>query len=155
KGIFADLRIPYEPIKWSTDVSVREADELSKQTRVTQLINSFRVRGHLMADIDPLEYVQRTHPDLEIEQHGLSFWDLDREFVTGGFGGKRSALLRDILGVLRDSYCRTIGVEYMHIADPAQRQWFQSHLEVPYVKPTHDEQMRILRKLNEAEAFET
>ncbi|SFS15814.1 2-oxoglutarate dehydrogenase E1 component [Agrococcus baldri] len=155
KGIFADLRIPYEPIKWSTDVSVREADELSKQTRVTQLINSYRVRGHLMADIDPLEYVQRTHPDLEIEQHGLSFWDLDREFVTGGFGGKRSALLRDILGVLRDSYCRTIGIEYMHIADPAQRQWFQSHLEVPYVKPTHDEQMRILRKLNEAEAFET
>ncbi|WP_405218135.1 multifunctional oxoglutarate decarboxylase/oxoglutarate dehydrogenase thiamine pyrophosphate-binding subunit/dihydrolipoyllysine-residue succinyltransferase subunit [Agrococcus sp. Ld7] len=155
KGIFADLRIPYEPIKWATDVAVREADELSKQTRVTQLINSFRVRGHLMADIDPLEYVQRTHPDLEIEQHGLSFWDLDREFVTGGFGGKRSALLRDILGVLRDSYCRTIGVEYMHVADPAQRQWFQSHLEVPYVKPTHDEQMRILRKLNEAEAFET
>ena len=155
KGIFADLRIPYEPIKWSTDVAVREADELSKQTRVMHLINSFRVRGHLMADIDPLEYVQRTHPDLEIEQHGLSFWDLDREFVTGGFGGKRSALLRDILGVLRDSYCRTIGVEYMHIADPAQRQWFQSHLEVPYVKPTHDEQMRILRKLNEAEAFET
>ena len=155
KNIFADLRIPYEPIKWSTDVSVREADELSKQTRVTTLINSFRVRGHLMADIDPLEYVQRTHPDLEIEQHGLSFWDLDREFVTGGFGGKRSALLRDILGVLRDSYCRTIGVEYMHIADPSQRQWFQSHLEVPYVKPTHDEQMRILRKLNEAEAFET
>lgn len=155
RGIFADLRIPYEPIKWSTDVSVRAADELSKQTRVTQLINSFRVRGHLMADIDPLEYVQRTHPDLEIEQHGLSFWDLDREFVTGGFGGKRSALLRDILGVLRDSYCRTTGIEYMHIADPAQRQWFQSHLEVPYVKPTHDEQMRILRKLNEAEAFET
>ncbi len=154
-GIFADLRIPYEPIKWATDVSVRAADELSKQTRVTQLINAYRVRGHLMADIDPLEYVQRTHPDLEIEQHGLSFWDLDREFVTGGFGGKRSALLRDILGVLRDSYCRTTGIEYMHIADPAQRQWFQSHLEVPYVKPTHDEQMRILRKLNEAEAFET
>ena len=155
RGISADLRIPYEPIKWSTDVSVRESDELSKQTRVAQLIDQFRVRGHLMADIDPLEYMQRTHPDLEIEQHGLSFWDLDREFVTGGFGGKRSALLRDILGVLRDSYCRTIGIEYMHIPDPAQRQWFQSHLEVPYVKPTHDEQMRILRKLNEAEAFET
>lgn len=155
RSIFADLRIPYEPIKWSTDVSVRSADELSKQTRVAQLINAFRVRGHLMADIDPLEYVQRTHPDLEIEQHGLSFWDLDREFVTGGFGGKRQALLRDVLGVLRDTYCRTIGIEYMHISDPAQRQWFQSHLEVPYVKPTHDEQMRILRKLNEAEAFET
>ncbi|WP_144718714.1 multifunctional oxoglutarate decarboxylase/oxoglutarate dehydrogenase thiamine pyrophosphate-binding subunit/dihydrolipoyllysine-residue succinyltransferase subunit [Agrococcus jejuensis] len=154
-GIFADLRIPYKPIAWAQDVSVHESDELSKQTRVAQLINSYRVRGHLMADIDPLEYVQRTHPDLEIEQHGLSFWDLDRDFVTGGFGGRRSAQLRDVLGVLRDTYCRTMGVEYMHIADPAQRKWFQDHLEVPYVKPTHDEQMRILRKLNEAEAFET
>ena len=155
RSIFADLRIPYQPILWSTDVTVDAATELSKQTRVSQLINSYRTNGHLMADIDPLEYVQRTHPDLEIEHHGLSFWDLDREFVVGGFGGKRQALLRDVLGVLRDTYCRTIGVEYMHISDPAQREWLQSHLEVPYVKPTHDEQMRILGKLNQAEAFET
>ncbi|MGO3648753.1 multifunctional oxoglutarate decarboxylase/oxoglutarate dehydrogenase thiamine pyrophosphate-binding subunit/dihydrolipoyllysine-residue succinyltransferase subunit [Agrococcus casei] len=155
REIFADLRIPYQPILWSTDVTVNSATELSKQTRVSQLINAYRTNGHLMADIDPLEYVQRTHPDLEIEHHGLSFWDLDREFVVGGFGGKRQALLRDILGVLRDTYCRTIGVEYMHISDPAQREWLQSHLEVPYVKPTHDEQMRILGKLNQAEAFET
>ncbi|WP_430592629.1 multifunctional oxoglutarate decarboxylase/oxoglutarate dehydrogenase thiamine pyrophosphate-binding subunit/dihydrolipoyllysine-residue succinyltransferase subunit [Humidisolicoccus flavus] len=153
--IFADLRIPYEPIKWSTDVAVHEAEEVSKATRVAHLVNAYRVRGHLMSDVDPLEYVQRTHPDLEIEQHGLSFWDLDREFVTGGFGGRRSALLRDVLGVLRDTYCRTVSVEYMHISDPSQRQWFQDRLEVPYVKPTHDEQMRILAKLNEAEAFET
>ena len=155
REIFADLRIPYQPILWSTDVTVNESTELSKQTRVSQLINAYRTNGHLMADIDPLEYVQRTHPDLEIEHHGLSFWDLDREFVVGGFGGKRQALLRDVLGVLRDTYCRTIGVEYMHISDPAQREWLQSHLEVPYVKPTHDEQMRILGKLNQAEAFET
>ena len=120
-----------------------------------ELINSFRVRGHLMADIDPLEYRQRSHPDLDIASHGLTFWDLDREFVTGGFGGKRAALLRDILGVLRDTYCRTVGIEYMHIQDPEQRRWFQERLEKPYVKPTHDEQLRILGKLNEAEAFET
>ena len=155
RNIFADLRIPYQPILWSQDVMVNAATELSKQTRVSQLINAYRTNGHLMADIDPLEYVQRTHPDLEIEHHGLSFWDLDREFVVGGFGGKRQALLRDVLGVLRDTYCRTIGVEYMHISDPAQREWLQAHLEVPYVKPTHDEQMRILGKLNQAEAFET
>jgi 2-oxoglutarate dehydrogenase E1 component len=122
---------------------------------VQELINSYRVRGHLMADIDPLEYVQRTHPDLEIESHGLTFWDLDREFVTGGFGGKRTMKLRDILGVLRDSYCRTIGVEYMHIQDPAQRKWFQDNVEVKYQKPSHDEQLRVLDKLNQAEAFET
>ncbi|MFE6995237.1 multifunctional oxoglutarate decarboxylase/oxoglutarate dehydrogenase thiamine pyrophosphate-binding subunit/dihydrolipoyllysine-residue succinyltransferase subunit [Microbacterium sp. NPDC057659] len=153
--IFAALRIPYAPIRWNSDISIDLAERVDKQSRVQELINSFRVRGHLMADIDPLEYVQRTHPDLEIENHGLTFWDLDREFITGGFGGKRQMKLRDILGVLRDSYCRTVGIEYMHIQDPEQRRWFQEKLEVKYVKPGHDEQLRVLRKLNEGEAFET
>ncbi|MCP2031739.1 2-oxoglutarate dehydrogenase E1 component [Okibacterium sp. HSC-33S16] len=153
--IFAALRIPYDPVHWAPDISVDLSDTVSKTARVQELINSFRVRGHLMADVDPLEYVQRSHPDLDILNHGLTFWDLDREFVTGGFGDKRQAKLRDILGLLRDSYCRTIGLEYMHIQDPAQRKWIQEKVERPYAKPTHDEQMRILGKLNEAEAFET
>ena len=153
--IFSGLRIPYAPIHWAADINVDLAERVDKQARVQELINSYRVRGHLMADIDPLEYVQRTHPDLEIESHGLTFWDLDREFVTGGFGGKRIMRLREILGVLRDSYCRTIGIEYMHIQDPEQRTWFQDHVELKYQKPGHDEQLRILSKLNEAEAFET
>src|SRR6187402_392110 len=123
EGIFADLRIPYDPIHWASDIHVDLANQVGKTGRVQELINSFRVRGHLMADIDPLEYKQRTHPDLDISSHGLTFWDLDREFVTGGFGGKRAALLREILGILRDSYCRTIGIEYMHIQDPEQRRW--------------------------------
>ncbi|WJM14958.1 multifunctional oxoglutarate decarboxylase/oxoglutarate dehydrogenase thiamine pyrophosphate-binding subunit/dihydrolipoyllysine-residue succinyltransferase subunit [Microbacterium arborescens] len=153
--IFAALRIPYAPIQWSTDINVDLAERVDKTARVQELINSYRVRGHLMADIDPLEYRQRTHPDLEIEQHGLTFWDLDREFVTGGFGSKRVMKLREILGVLRDSYCRTIGIEYMHIQDPDQRKWFQDNVEVKYQKPGHAEQLRILGKLNQAEAFET
>ncbi|MGK0741019.1 multifunctional oxoglutarate decarboxylase/oxoglutarate dehydrogenase thiamine pyrophosphate-binding subunit/dihydrolipoyllysine-residue succinyltransferase subunit [Leucobacter sp. Z1108] len=153
--IFAALRIPYKPVQWASDIHVDVSGQVDKSARVQELINSFRVRGHLMADIDPLEYVQRTHPDLEIENHGLTFWDLDREFVTGGIGGKRTMRLRDILGVLRDSYCRKIGIEYMHIQDPEQRAWFREQIEVPYAKPGHDEQMRILEKLNEAEAFET
>jgi len=155
EDIFSALRIPYDPIHWAADINVDLADAVSKTARVQELINSFRVRGHLMADVDPLEYRQRSHPDLDISSHGLTFWDLDREFVVGGFAGRRAMLLRDILGVLRDSYCRTVGIEYMHIQDPAQRRWFQEHLEKPYEKPTHDEQMRILAKLNEAEAFET
>jgi len=155
EDIFAALRIPYDPIHWAPDISVDLSDNINKTARVQELINSFRVRGHLMADIDPLEYKQRSHPDLDIASHGLTFWDLDREFVTGGFGDKRQAKLRDILGVLRDSYCRTIGLEYMHIQDPAQRRWIQEKVERPYAKPTHDEQLRILGKLNEAEAFET
>jgi 2-oxoglutarate dehydrogenase E1 component len=153
--LFAALRIPYSPIRWGKDIHVDLSERIDKAARVHELINAFRVRGHLMADIDPLEYVQRTHPDLEIESHGLTFWDLDREFVTAGFGGKRVMKLRDVLGVLRDSYCRTIGLEYMHIQDPVQRKWFQNNVEVKYTKPGHDEQLRILSKLNEAEAFET
>jgi 2-oxoglutarate dehydrogenase E1 component len=155
EDIFAELRIPYAPIRWNSDINVDVAERIDKTARVQELINSYRVRGHLMADIDPLEYKQRTHPDLEIESHGLTFWDLDREFVTNGFGGKRTMKLREVLGVLRDSYCRTIGIEYMHIQDPEQRAWFQQNLEVKYTKPGHDEQLRILSKLNEAEAFET
>jgi 2-oxoglutarate decarboxylase len=155
ENIFAALRIPYDPIHWAEDINVDLSDHVSKTARVQELINSFRVRGHLMADTDPLEYRQRSHPDLEIGNHGLTFWDLDREFVVGGFAGKRSALLREVLGVLRDSYCRTVGIEYMHIQDPEQRAWFQRRLELPYQKPTKDEQLRIMAKLNEAEAFET
>ena len=155
EDIFAELRLPYEPIRWAPDISVDIASAIDKTARVQELINSFRVRGHMMADTDPLEYTQRSHPDLDIASHGLTFWDLDREFVTGGFGDKRTMLLRDILGILRDSYCRTIGIEYMHIQDPVQRKWIQNEVERSYEKPTHDEQMRILGKLNEGEAFET
>nr|WP_218869120.1 multifunctional oxoglutarate decarboxylase/oxoglutarate dehydrogenase thiamine pyrophosphate-binding subunit/dihydrolipoyllysine-residue succinyltransferase subunit [Leifsonia psychrotolerans] len=155
EDIFSALRIPYDPIHWAPDISVDLASAVDKTARVQELINAYRVRGHLMADIDPLEYVQRSHPDLDISSHGLTFWDLDREFVTGGFGERRRMPLRDILGVLRDSYCRTTGIEYMHIQDPAQRKWVQEKIEKAYEKPTHDEQMRILGKLNEAEAFET
>ncbi|ROS73102.1 2-oxoglutarate dehydrogenase E1 component [Curtobacterium sp. PhB130] len=155
EGIFSALRIPYKPIQWANDINVDLAHRVGKTARVQELINSFRVRGHLMADVDPLEYRQRTHPDLEIESHGLTFWDLDREFVTGGLAGTTTAPLRDILGVLRDAYCRTVGIEYMHIQDPEQRRWVQSRIEVPYSKPSKEEQLRVLGKLNEAEAFET
>ncbi|WP_298226785.1 multifunctional oxoglutarate decarboxylase/oxoglutarate dehydrogenase thiamine pyrophosphate-binding subunit/dihydrolipoyllysine-residue succinyltransferase subunit [Gryllotalpicola sp.] len=155
EGIFAALRIPYDPIHWANDITIDEANQVDKTARVQELINAFRVRGHLMADIDPLEYKQRTHPDLDLASHGLTFWDLDREFVVGGFAGRGTMLLREVLDVLHDSYCRTVGVEYMHISDPTERRWFQDKLERPYVKPTHDEQLHILEKLNQAEAFET
>ncbi|MEY5057817.1 MAG: alpha-ketoglutarate decarboxylase, partial [Actinomycetota bacterium] len=153
--IFADLRIPYEPVRWATDFERDIEDDRAKETRIQEMINAYRVRGHLMADVDPLEYKQRSHPDLDIRTHGLSLWDLDRTYKTGGFGGKPKMQFRDIYKILRDSYCRTVGVEFMHIQDPAQRAWFQEKLERPYSKPTREEQLRILEKLNEAEAFET
>ncbi|NHC24246.1 multifunctional oxoglutarate decarboxylase/oxoglutarate dehydrogenase thiamine pyrophosphate-binding subunit/dihydrolipoyllysine-residue succinyltransferase subunit [Nocardioides sp. IC4_145] len=155
--IFRSLRIPYEPIRWNADVSASHDDEIDKQARILELIHAYRVRGHLMADTDPLEYRQRSHPDLRIESHGLTLWDLDREFPTGSFGGegRRFMKLRHILGTLRDSYCRTTGIEYMHIMDPEQRQWIQERVEQPHQKPPREEQLRILLKLNQAEAFET
>jgi 2-oxoglutarate dehydrogenase E1 component len=97
----------------------------------------------------------RHHPDLDIVNHGLTLWDLDREFPTGGFGGKSSMKLRDILGGLRDAYCRTVGIEYMHIQDPEQRRWIQDRIERPHPKPTREEQLSILARLNAAEAFES
>ena len=155
--IFRSLRIPYEPIRWAADISTSHDDEISKQARILELIHAYRVRGHMMADTDPLEYRQRTHPDLEVESHGLTLWDLDREFATGSFGGdgRRFMKLRTILGILRDSYCRTTGIEYMHIMDPEQRRWIQERVEQPHTKPPREEQLRILLKLNQAEAFET
>ena len=153
--IFRSLRIPYEPIRWIQDISTSHDDDITKTARVQELIHAYRVRGHLMADTDPLEYRQRRHPDLDVITHGLSLWDLDREFPTGGFGGKPFMKLRHILGVLRDSYCRTVGIEYMHIQDPEQRAWIQSKVERPYDRTSAEEQLRILRRLNSAEAFET
>ncbi|WP_030482710.1 multifunctional oxoglutarate decarboxylase/oxoglutarate dehydrogenase thiamine pyrophosphate-binding subunit/dihydrolipoyllysine-residue succinyltransferase subunit [Nocardioides aequoreus] len=154
--IFRALRIPYEPIRWSNDISANHDDEISKQARILELIHAYRVRGHMMADTDPLEYKQRSHPDLEVESHGLTLWDLDREFATGSFGGERRFMkMRSILGILRDSYCRTVGIEYMHIQDPEQRRWIQERVEQPHRKPPREEQLRILLKLNQAEAFET
>ncbi|ROR73768.1 multifunctional oxoglutarate decarboxylase/oxoglutarate dehydrogenase thiamine pyrophosphate-binding subunit/dihydrolipoyllysine-residue succinyltransferase subunit [Bogoriella caseilytica] len=153
--VFAAMRVPYEPVRWSQDVEHDPLVELGKPARIAELIHAYRSRGHLMADTDPLAYRQRRHPDLDVTSYGLTLWDLDRTFPTGGFGGTHRAKLRDILGTLRDSYCRTVGVEYMHIADPNQRRWFQDQLEQPYAKPTAEQQRRILNRLNAAEAFET
>jgi 2-oxoglutarate dehydrogenase E1 component len=153
--VFRSLRIPYEPIRWVRDISASHEDDVAKQARVQELIHAYRVRGHLMADTDPLEFRQRSHPDLDVVTHGLTLWDLDREFATGGFGGKPMATLREILGVLRESYCRRIGIEYMHIQDPDERRWIQERVEVGFPKPDRQDQLTILRRLNAAEAFET
>ena len=153
--IFSALRIPYEPIRWVVDIEFARDEEVNKTARVQQLIHAYRTFGHLMADIDPLEYKQRSHPDLDVVTHGLTLWDLDREFATGGFGGKPIMKLRKILGTLRDSYCRAIGVEYMYIQDPQERMWVQQRVEVGAPTLPREEQLRILYKLNGAEAFES
>ncbi|MET4611558.1 2-oxoglutarate decarboxylase [Rhodococcus sp. PvR044] len=153
--LFHALHIPYEPVRWRQDIS---ATDIDKSTRVLELIAAYRNRGHLMADTDPLQFVKdkfRSHPDLDVTTHDLTLWDLDREFNVGGFHGKQRMKLRDVLSILRDAYCRHIGVEYTHILDPKQQQWLQERVEAKHVKPTVAQQKYILSKLNAAEAFET
>ncbi|MCF6737357.1 multifunctional oxoglutarate decarboxylase/oxoglutarate dehydrogenase thiamine pyrophosphate-binding subunit/dihydrolipoyllysine-residue succinyltransferase subunit [Blastococcus sp. KM273129] len=153
--VFRSLRIPYEPVRWMPDVRVTREGQIDKEARVIEVIESYRRNGHLMADTDPLEFKVRTHPDLDILQHGLTLWDLDRTFPVGGFAGERLMALRDILGVLRNSYCRTVGVEYMHITDPEEREWLQERIEVKHAQPDREKQKHVLGRLNAAEAFET
>jgi 2-oxoglutarate decarboxylase len=153
--IFRELGNPYLPVRWSTDNPDSIVD---KNARVMELIAAYRNRGHLMADIDPLRLDTsrfRSHPDLEILNHGLTLWDLDRVFKVNGFAGAEYKKLRDVLGLLRDAYCRHIGVEYTHILEPEQQQWLQERIETKHVKPTVAEQKYILSRLNAAEAFET
>ncbi len=153
--IFRELGIPYLPVRWSTDNPDSIVD---KNARVIELIAAYRNRGHLMADVDPLRLDGtrfRSHPDLDVQTHGLTLWDLDRVFKVDGFAGSEYKKLRDVLGLLRDAYCRHIGVEYAHILEPEQQQWLQQRVETKHIKPTVAEQKYILSRLNAAEAFET
>jgi len=152
--VFASLKIPYEPVRWVTDRQASHEGDLDKATRVNEMIHAYRVRGHLMADTDPLDFKVRTHPDLDVVNHGLTLWDLDREFPVGGFAGHRVMKLREVLGVLRDSYCRNVGIEYMHIQDPVQRKWIQERVEKKAQAPDRELQLHVLKRLNAAEAFE-
>ncbi len=156
--VFASLGIPHEPVRWSRDHTALDGTdtELEKQSRVIQLINMYRVRGHLLADLNPLGSGVLAHPELDFARYGLTLWDLDREFITDGLPGPRRQPLRDILDTLRDSYCRRIGVEYMHISDPERKRWIQQRVEVPEWRadlPIEDKR-HILDRLIAAEAFE-
>nr|WP_026460706.1 multifunctional oxoglutarate decarboxylase/oxoglutarate dehydrogenase thiamine pyrophosphate-binding subunit/dihydrolipoyllysine-residue succinyltransferase subunit [Schaalia suimastitidis] len=152
--VFTALQIPHEPYLWETDYDYDAEREKGKPARIVELIHAYRSRGHLAADTDPLAYRVRRHPDLTLRRYGLSVWDLDRPFPTGGFGGEDKMLLRDILDRLRDTYTRSVGIEYMHIQDPTQRQWVQRRIEGPYEVPSPAEQRHILNTLIRAEAFE-
>jgi 2-oxoglutarate dehydrogenase E1 component len=155
--IFRSLGVPYTAVEWRRDVNPVDSVEshLRKQMQVMRLINNFRVRGHLIADLDPLAVKEpETHPELDPATYGLTIWDLDREFLTGGLAGRDRMILGDILHTLRDAYCRTTGVEYMHIMDPDQKEWIQARVEGVRVSLDADEQRHILGRLNAAEAFE-
>ncbi len=154
--LFESMGVPYQPFRWAQDTPSNGVD---KNTRVMQLIEAYRSRGHLLANVNPLGWEQPrlaspSHADLELSTHGLSIWDLDRTFNVAGFGGKETMTLREVLSRLRNAYTQKVGSEYAHIMDRHEREWLRDRLEAGQPKPTTAEQKYILQKVNAAEAFE-
>jgi 2-oxoglutarate dehydrogenase E1 component len=164
ESVFRSIGVPYEPVSWRRDVRGGDRDDarVEKQMQVSALINMYRVRGHLIADLDPLSAEHpEMHSELDPATYGLTIWDLDREFLTGGdvgiyapVGGKRRETLGEILHTLRDAYCRTVGIEYMHIQEPEEKRWIQEQVEGIPTRLPDDDQRHILGLLNGAEALE-
>ncbi len=166
-SMFQDIGVPYTAVQWLDDHGATEADDTeglhAKQMAVSTLINQYRVRGHLIANTNPLaETASDLHPELDPATFGLTIWDLDRTFLTGirdgvyaSIGGQAKQMaLGDILGVLRDAYCRSIGIEYMHIADPAEKRWIQEQVEGNPYSISRQQQHHVLERLTAAEALE-
>lgn len=162
-SIFADLEIPYEPIPYGEDTfsgllggTGKSHQEDRRTIGVWRLINMYRMRGHVLANLDPLEKEPGHNPELDLEYYGLSLWDLDREFYCGKLFPEGRATLREIIKKLRDTYCEYIGAEYMHVLDLEERRWLRETMESTGNEPslTIAEKKEILHKLNQAMAFE-
>ncbi|RJQ58077.1 MAG: multifunctional oxoglutarate decarboxylase/oxoglutarate dehydrogenase thiamine pyrophosphate-binding subunit/dihydrolipoyllysine-residue succinyltransferase subunit, partial [Desulfobacteraceae bacterium] len=160
--LFTDLKIPQKAVGWDLDTlskrfsKIDNIEEIEKQARIVLLINMFRVRGHLIADLNPLSPPKSFHQELDPANHGFTIWDYDRHFITGNLQGMQTGTLRQILDVIHQTYCEKIGVEYMHIQNPEEKLWLQQRMEPIRNKPnfSFDVKKRIMEKLIVAEAFE-
>ncbi len=165
-AMFADLHMPHVPVRWEIDRTsmlpgrgAAHLEAIAKEAGVIQMINAYRVRGHLIADLDPLGAEPSRHAELDPEAYGLTIWDLDREFFAGTLGeatGKGQSTLREILETLRNTYCGKIGAEYMHIQLPERKRWLQQRMEprANNWQLTKEVRLRILRDLVGSEEFE-
>ena len=162
--IFADVGVPHAPYRWSLDRNPfflsgdAKLEQTIKEARVMELINAYRVRGHLIADIDPLHAMPLLyHPELDMETYGLTIWDLDREFITGGLAGTETAPLREIIAILQRAYCGKVGIEYRHIQSKEQKVWIRDQIRKQFVEPepiSPEIKKKLLWKLISAEQFE-
>ncbi|HEX5050674.1 MAG TPA: multifunctional oxoglutarate decarboxylase/oxoglutarate dehydrogenase thiamine pyrophosphate-binding subunit/dihydrolipoyllysine-residue succinyltransferase subunit [Planctomycetota bacterium] len=160
--VFQSLKVPYRPVRNSVDrrpplgSSLREAENLERAAGLMTYIRSYRVRGHVLADLDPLVFAPKDWPELDMSTYGLTIWDKERMFYSDGVTKKPFATLREIQETLHLTYCRHVGAEFMHIADQEQRHWLRERMEQNRnEEPLGPElQLRILDKLVEAEAFE-
>ena len=158
QDVFRSMGVPYEAVKYHRDVSdpfEPVSNFVEKQQKVDRLVNAYRVRGHLIAHLDPLDWTEpRMHAELDPLTYGLTVWDLDREFLVQGLGARDRMRLGEVLSLLRNAYCRTVGVEYMHIMEPEQKRWIQHHVEGAPTDLGPDEHRHILSRLNAAEVLE-
>jgi 2-oxoglutarate dehydrogenase E1 component len=162
--IFDDLKIHHAPFRWAKDFNPsilgfdRQLEQTAKQARVLELINAYRTRGHLLADIDPLDLMPLQHnTELDLENYGLTIWDLDREFITGGLHDSDVLPLREILDIMRRAYCGKVGTEYRHIQNKEEKLWIRKRVRREFVDtvPLSAEiKKELLLKLIEAEQFE-
>ena len=166
--IFHEAQVPYKPASWTRDaapglmtagIASGELESARKQASVFQLAHAYRVRGHLLAQLDPLGPQEAEHPELDPDHYGLSLWDLDRRFLSPLYhsaGEPELHTLREILELARATYCGTLACEYMHIQKMECRRWLQARLEPtrahwPLPEPIR---RRILDRLTAAEGFE-
>ncbi|MCL4110554.1 UNVERIFIED_CONTAM: hypothetical protein GTU68_035528 [Idotea baltica] len=160
--IFESIGVPYQAINFNPDRTTSTSDEaMTKQIAVNQCVNMHRVRGHLIANLDPLG-LRESYVDVDIdpETYGLTVWDLDREFLHtdyayAGKAAPRKMILRAILGEMRDAYVRTVGIDYMHIQNAEEKRYIQRAVEGVDRTPADDEKRHILGRLNAAEALES
>lgn len=161
--MFATLKIPFEPIRWASDATIPgkygitdSNDNIEKSAHVMQMINAYRVRGHLLSSINPLGFESYYYPELDPAYYGFTIWDLDRTFHADDTWHSNNLPLRDIIELLRDTYCGETGFEFMHIQDPEKKEWIKHRLELAENESvyTKDEKLNILKKLIDAESFE-
>ncbi|UNC15131.1 2-oxoglutarate dehydrogenase E1 component [Acidiphilium multivorum] len=154
------------PISFERPAAPAEAGKgapLSRQgtidsIRALMFIRAYRVRGHLEADLDPLGLRQPGHhPELDPASYGFTEADMDRPIFIDMVLGRETATMREIIAILRESYCGKIGVEFMHIQDPEQKSWIQRRVEGAPWRTALDKEgkRRVLTHLTEAEGFET
>jgi 2-oxoglutarate dehydrogenase E1 component len=159
---FADLGLALQPMHWAVDRNPAvsgdaRTGEIEKQARVLELINAYRVRGHLIADIDPLGLMAvPQHKELDLDTYGLTIWDLDRTFWSGGLAGGDHMPLREIIAVMRRVYCGKVGTEYRHISSPGEKYWVRKRIAAAtQAEPLPvDLRKAILARLVAAESFE-
>jgi 2-oxoglutarate dehydrogenase E1 component len=161
ESVSADWRYFFKGFELASHDGLEIEGLLSKdhallQARVESLIYRYRDIGHLLSCLDPLVACPSDHPFLNLSAFNLSEADLEKRFYCSAFFGAETASLKDIIKALKETYCRSIGVEFMHIQDPEELKWLLERMEPVKNKPSFEKKTkhRILRKLYEAAIFE-